>query len=329
MQPRSVWAGAFSVPHVSPWGLLEAAGTIVAGATLLGFLGPFWWFFDLFSHFRVQYFLTLLLVALALASGRQWKAAITFGILAALNLATIAPLYVGRSGETITSPDSYRAMLVNVNSENDRYADMERAILRYNPHVLVLLEVNDDWLTALLGLHGSYPHAITSPRDDNFGMAVFSRFPFTHSEIFELGGVAVPSLSVQMDLNDRPVTILGTHTLPPGGADSSGLRNAQLAAIPAFLKNHPSPTLMILGDLNLTPWSTHFQRLLEQTGLRKCSQGQGVHPTWPTFLPLFLIPIDHCLHSPDIIILDEQVGRGVGSDHYPLIVDFTLEPDAP
>src|SRR5690606_16534395 len=36
-------------------GLLEVAGVLGCMATLFGSLGRYWWFFDLFSHFRVQY----------------------------------------------------------------------------------------------------------------------------------------------------------------------------------------------------------------------------------------------------------------------------------
>jgi endonuclease/exonuclease/phosphatase (EEP) superfamily protein YafD len=36
------------------------------------------------------------------------------------------------------------------------------------------------------------------------------------------------------------------------------------------------------------------------------------------------VPIDHCLVSPEITILDRRLGPAVGSDHYPLIVDFII-----
>ena len=68
-----------------------------------------------------------------------------------------------------------------------------------------------------------------------------------------------------------------------------------------------------------------FRRLLRRTGLENSSQGFGVQPTWPNFNPLLRIPLDHCLHSSDISIVDRQIGEDVSSDHYPLIVDFVIE----
>jgi len=41
-----------------------------------------------------------------------------------------------------------------------------------------------------------------------------------------------------------------------------------------------------------------------------------------------LIPIDHCLHSREVRIVRKQIGPDVGSDHYPVVVDFFL-PDTP
>jgi endonuclease/exonuclease/phosphatase (EEP) superfamily protein YafD len=40
---------------------------------------------------------------------------------------------------------------------------------------------------------------------------------------------------------------------------------------------------------------------------------------------LMRIPIDHCLFSPGIRILSKEVGPRVGSDHFPVIVDFLIE----
>ena len=75
--------------------------------------------------------------------------------------------------------------------------------------------------------------------------------------------------------------------------------------------------------------SHHFRLLLRRTGLRDSARGRGVQPTWPAGSPLLAIPLDHCLHSPDIAILQRRIGGDVGSDHYPVIVDFTFRPPGP
>lgn len=81
---------------------------------------------------------------------------------------------------------------------------------------------------------------------------------------------------------------------------------------------------MVLGDLNVTPWSHVFRDLLKRTGLIDSAQGWGIQPTWPSGAVLLRIPIDHCLHSPDVAIVNREIGENVGSDHFPVIVDFFI-----
>ncbi len=84
----------------------------------------------------------------------------------------------------------------------------------------------------------------------------------------------------------------------------------------------------VLGDLNTSSWSPHYQNLLNQTGLQSAFVGRGFHPTWPTWNPVFFITLDHCLHTPDVCVLEAQVARAVGSDHLPVFVVLGLSEDA-
>jgi endonuclease/exonuclease/phosphatase (EEP) superfamily protein YafD len=81
----------------------------------------------------------------------------------------------------------------------------------------------------------------------------------------------------------------------------------------------------VVGDLNVTPWSPTFRDLLQAPGLVDTARGRGLRGTWPVCLPGMRIPIDHCLVSGDLQVLDRQVGPGVGSDHFPVMAD--LQPD--
>ena len=101
------------------------------------------------------------------------------------------------------------------------------------------------------------------------------------------------------------------------------MRDQQLAIIADALRRLDEPVLL-LGDLNVSPWSYHFKRLLRQSGLRDGTLGKGFQPTWPTSLLPLLIPIDHCLYSLGIHVVYRIVGKDVGSDHYPVVVDFVF-----
>jgi endonuclease/exonuclease/phosphatase (EEP) superfamily protein YafD len=103
------------------------------------------------------------------------------------------------------------------------------------------------------------------------------------------------------------------------------LRNGQLRAIAARAKKSNAPVI-VLGDLNFTPWSPYFRELLRDGGLRNTSQGHGLHASWPALLPMGRIPLDHCLVSPEIRVSNKQVGPYIGSDHLPVMVEVLVPP---
>lgn len=307
---------------VSLAGLASAAALIVTLSSLLGFFGPAWWFLDLFSHFRVQYVLALLLLVPVLARAGRWPWVALVTAFAVLNIWTIAPLDGGMPSAQ-AMPQAYRALLINVEAENDRHAAVRDFITREDPDLVVLVETTKAWLDALEPLHDRYPHRLRQARAGYFGIALFSRFPLHHEEVIAIGRSDNPTLRAQVQLHDRRLTVIATHPLPPIGAAQSRTRNRHLAALPGLMAGRGGPVLL-LGDLNVSPWSSHFRRLLGASGLQDSSAGRGLHPTWPVHMPMFLIPIDHILHSADLMILDKRTGPSVGSDHYPVMVDFAF-----
>ncbi len=304
------------------WGLLAAAGCVVGAATLLGFFGRFWWFFDLFSHFRVQYFVALAALGLIFLLGRQRKTAAVFLVLAGVNLVQFLPLYFG--GASAPSPPGriLRAMLINVNTQSGDPQRVRQAVEEASPDLLVLEEINNDWMAELSWLNNSHPHAIVEPRGDNFGIALFSKLPLVRGDVVYLGSAQVPSIAATAQTNAGELKILATHPVPPAGREYSAWRDEQLDLLPGHID--ASGLFLLIGDLNTTPWNHHFRRLLARSGLRDSAQGRGVQPTWPNFNPLLRIPLDHFLHSPSITVEGRKVGPDVGSDHFPVIVDFSL-----
>jgi len=305
------------------WGVVTAAGAVAGVATILGFFGSFHWLLDLCSHFRVQYFLGLTAVALLLVVPRKLVTAAVYGVLAAVNLGVILPFYFGGTPADGSSVPPVRAMLLNVNTGYGKAQLVSGVISRFNPDIVVLEEINTKWLSDLGPALAGHGYSRIQSRDDNFGIALFSRFAITQSRIAYIGDAGVPSIVAEIGTPQGRCTVLATHTLPPAGRDYSNMRNSQLAELPKWIKQAKSPVLL-LGDLNVTPWNYYFRRLVSESGLKDSSRGRGVHPSWPTFNVLMRIPIDHCLSSPAIAVVRREIGPKVGSDHFPLIVEFVI-----
>lgn len=70
-------------------------------------------------------------------------------------------------------------------------------------------------------------------------------------------------------------------------------------------------------------WSPSYKRFVKGSGLKNVRKGFGVLPSWPTFLPVGGIPIDHCLVR-GLSVESVELGQTVGSDHYPLFVSLSL-----
>jgi endonuclease/exonuclease/phosphatase (EEP) superfamily protein YafD len=304
-------------------GILVVSGTIAAMATLLGFLGPSHWFLDLFSHFRVQYCAGLGLVALLLAVSRQYRLSAIFGFFAMINLALIMPFYFGKADVPPFSGNPIRLMLANVNNSSGNPETVNLAIQSIKPDILVLEEVNAHWLLKLNPSLTNYAYSQTEPREDNFGIALYSRFPLTNAQIVFIGDAEVPSVFAEIATPQGICAVLATHPPPPGGSELSQLRNGQLAELPSWTRRTSQP-ILLAGDLNVTPWNPYFKRLLRNSGLSNSMQGRGIQTSWPTSFPPLRIPLDHCLHSPEIKIVQRTIGPHVGSDHFPLIVDFII-----
>lgn len=140
-----------------------------------------------------------------------------------------------------------------------------------------------------------------------------------------VGTGEVPSILATVETGGAGGSALravATHPLPPAGREYSRWRNEQRDALATY--GQSSQPVLLLGDLNTTPWNCHFRRLLKRSGLRNSARGYGVQPTWPNLPAPLRIPIDHCLHSDEIFVVDRRVGPDVSSDHYPVIVEFVL-----
>jgi endonuclease/exonuclease/phosphatase (EEP) superfamily protein YafD len=309
-------------PKLTIWGLLEVLSMAVCAATAARFLGSFWWLFELTTHFPVMLAVTLVLLAIAWSIGRRWKLAATCAAFGLLNGILVFSQGTLLDNQPSITGARLRFTSINVLTSNER-SDLVLQYLRdTDPDVILLMEVSHRWLEDLKPLETNYPHFVSRSREDNFGIALFSRIPLTNTSIVQLGEATVPSILTDLVLSNQTVHLVGTHPLPPGTANMSWLRNDQLRNLATHVRKQTGHVIL-LGDLNTTPWSPHFQQLLRDSHLRNTARHQDALGTWPAWSPL-RIPLDHCLVSPAIRVLDRQVGPDVKSDHLPVLADLWI-----
>ena len=91
-----------------------------------------------------------------------------------------------------------------------------------------------------------------------------------------------------------------------------------------MLAEQVSGKLVLLGDFNASVWDPQLVDFQKTTGLHNTRAGFGIAPSWPTFMPFAMIPIDHAFVSNGIGVLETRTGTRIGSDHLPLVVSITL-----
>lgn len=306
---------------VSVVGLIEAAAVVTIVFSVVSLLPIDHHGIQLFTHFRLQYLLvSLLLLFLAMWLRSPWMIA-ALGITVAINAVYVVPWYFG--ADESPSGTELKVLHANVLSRNTEYERLFEMIEVEQPDVIVLQEISSAWATALQTLHRAYPFSQIEARSGNFGIALLSRLPLTAIEVVESQPFSHPSVVADVAIGERTLRLVTTHPMIPLGGQMFAWRNETFVALPELLESDTDARLLV-GDLNASMWDIHYRSLKKATGLRSARAGFGIVPTWPTFMPFAMIPIDHVLVSDAIAVKGIHSGPRIGSDHLPLVVTITL-----
>ncbi len=242
--------------------------------------------------------------------------------------ATLWPFYAGQSEPG--APRTLRVLQANILYESDTHDAVLDMLRAADADVVVLLEVTPLWESKLKALSEAYPYSRVLAQSGAFGLAVLSRLPVEEWQTIEPAGAVLPAalrlpaILARISVDGRSGNVLAAHAFPPVSPGLASRRNQQIAALAEIVHGLSGPVIL-LADLNATPWSPQFQDLLRDGGLTDARRGYGLKPTWPTFWPGILrIPIDHCLTTRGITVQDFRTGSATGSDHLPIIVDLSL-----
>jgi endonuclease/exonuclease/phosphatase (EEP) superfamily protein YafD len=245
---------------------------------------------------------------------------------ALLNFALVAPTLAAAPRPPPSGGVPVRLLLANVLTSNTRYQDVVRAARELKPDLIALVETDRRWYDALAPGLADYRGQRFVEHSGNFGLALFARGDLRVDA--EYLGSSLPTLVGTVALpGAAPLQLLLTHPPPPLGEDAVEVQRSQLAAV-ARRARALAPPIILAGDLNTTPWSAAFARLLATSGLYDSREGFGVQASFPADPrgALVRIPIDHVLLSSDIAVRTRRVERDIGSDHLPVLIDLVVPP---
>jgi len=283
----------------------SAAGAIDGAPYTLAMVG----------HLRVQWTALAGLLTLGAIAAKRWRLAAAAGLAAILALASLAP-FVARKSRAVEAPGtgSLSLLIMNVHRGAADMARVNAYVAQQNTDVVVLTEVSAEAVAALAPTLARYPH---HELDGSRTVAVLSTRPLT-----DLGEPCRRGQAVALDVDGWPVTLVAVHLGVGLGSERYAARQEQLAALTSReSKRLLGETCFVAGDFNMTPWCGDYRRVLAALGAVDVRVGHGILPTWPTWCPLLLLPIDSCLVRGDVQVRSVEVGPDMGSDHYPLVVE--------
>ena len=325
--PSAAQSGARS-PTRRPGRWLVLGGLALATAhPLATVLDRRFWIADLVCHFQEPALVvTCVAAVLAIFSKRRWIGA----ALVALVVFQTLPI-VRYSGSNPVPPDPsstarLRIVLSNILCENVHYEGLERLLRAERPDIVALVEFAPGWSNALASIRAEYPYRVEYPAGAS-GLALwFKEKPIAIGVPERLVQDGQPVIHARFVFAGKTRELWLVHPRSPLSFRRFLKRgNAEMDAIAARVRETGGSTI-VLGDLNSTDGSAHFRDLLETTGLHDSRLGFGRQGSWPTD-QRYRIAIDHVLLSSDLAVRDRRLGRRVGSDHFPVLVD--LAPSAP
>jgi endonuclease/exonuclease/phosphatase (EEP) superfamily protein YafD len=285
----------------------------IAVASIAAFFGSLDWRLDLLANARVQLWWAGGALLVAALVSRSRTAIVASAIVAVVNLAVVAPLYLPTAGEAAGEPT--RVLTFNLRSTNERYDDVVAYIRETQPDVVFLHEGTERWEEALAGFHLP-DYEVVSGRTPELIFGTIALVP-PGTEVTNLGFGSRQGRALQVVVGG--MSILGVHPLAPVSAEQSAIRDGQLDAYGEWAADAEEP--VVVGDFNATPWTSAFRRLLGTGELRNSQRGYGVSPTWDVGR-FWAVPIDHLVHGDGMVVTDRVVGPDLGSDHRPILVDL-------
>lgn len=300
-----------------------------------GFFGAWHPAFDSMAHFRAHLAVAVAVAALPALLLGYWKEAAMSIVLAAATFATLSqgtslPGLGAVNAAADPAQDSravYRLLQLNLRFDNTSPEKVLSLIGRSRPDVITLDEVSKPWIGYLDRVAAAYPYRVLCDGESSVGtVALLSRRPFAAGEsstCSEEGDLA----TVRVDFGGREVTVAALHLKWPWPSKQP----AQIDVLTTPL-SELGQTALLAGDLNATPWSHAVTRIAEAGGLRRVS---GSTPTWSyRKLPISWrqwvgLPIDHIFSKGDVTVRAVHVLEDVGSDHAPLLAEFTLADPSP
>jgi endonuclease/exonuclease/phosphatase (EEP) superfamily protein YafD len=199
---------------------------------------------------------------------------------------------------------------------NDQVDAVIAEISRLDADVITLLEMGPNKRRILDAMKLHYPYQADCYDIDFCNLVILSKLPIAESDAKALWE-GPPYIRAKLGPEAGGLTILGVHTIR---FPQSRAQYRQVVKLGAMVEAIPGRKL-VLGDFNATPFSRIIETVETHANLKRLT----VLPSWPSYVGLPQIAIDHIFVSSGIkLIEDQKIGEPAGSDHYPVTLRIAV-----
>lgn len=218
----------------------------------------------------------------------------------------------------------------NVLMHNKNYGKLLKIILNKDPDVVLTLETDKSWEDNLKPLEEKYPYKIKCPRDNTYGIHLYSKLKLVAPNVLYLTSDDIPSIHTQLELrNGKLIYLYGLHPRPPAPQEDETTteRDAELLIVGKTIRKKKAPAV-VLGDLNDVAWSYTTSLFQKVSGTLDPRRGRGFFNTYNAKYPLLRWPLDHVFHTNHFMLARLERLPYFGSDHFPIFIELAFEPKA-
>lgn len=317
--------------------LIKVLSGVVIASALIPFLPFKHWFFKGFQVGRLFFFgwgmITTALWLLVMPESHVEHVWLILVVACTIYQGSIifpyTPLAPKQSSGCGGTPD-LSVLWANVLQTNENKEGFIRLVTSCDPDVFVTLESDQEWEQALDTLAPVYPHAVKVPKDNLYGMHLYSKFPFLEQEVLYLVDQQYPSIHVRLDLGESQAThLMCVHPPPPAPMEkpTSILRDGELMVAARYIEKLDGP-MIVCGDLNDVAWSRISKLFLKVSRLLDPRRGRGLFNTFHAWYPFLRAPIDHIFHSRHFKVHAIKRLPKFGSDHFAMYCGLCLKPQS-
>jgi endonuclease/exonuclease/phosphatase (EEP) superfamily protein YafD len=188
--------------------------------------------------------------------------------------------------------------------------------------ILVLVELGQAPASRLDQLLPDYPHRVLigqARAGDHARSIIASRYPILQRLPERPDGLSAVGATVQTPIG--PINVFGVHLTRPWPYQYQWGQISQVMALAERMKAAPDHAVIAAGDFNSVSSARIGKQIQSDLGLIPAPGGPG---TWPSEIPAFAgITIDQVYRSPDLALITRRLGEPTGSDHRPVITEFT------